>query len=395
MALRVTLVGPFPPQKKGEAHYLGEFASALRDSDSLQLSIVSQYSDTPFTDHWNEFEIRREFFDRSLRPSFGPQKELVEAVVRTEPDAVHLHYGPNLDYGGRLGEPLVGALRALRRRGIKVVLTLHSLWLPRDVVDSVPAQRLPSPIRPLILRYFGWLMRSLRANCDVFACLVSSGNSPMTQEFADAYELRGLVEEVHGCKPRFSELPPGPPLIFSFGFLRPDKGFEYLIDGFARYVAQGGAGRLLIVGRPQTEGDLPYAKYLQEKARHVPDGRCTVEARFCSDEELESFLAASSLIVLPYLRNVGASGPLHHALGAGRAIITTDVGHNRALAGIATLVKPADADALADALAATLQNSQRTSDAARRVRAEALDRSWTMLAARYETLYANLRERAA
>ena len=395
MSLRVTLVGPFPPQKKGEAHYLGEFATALRDRGDLELSIVSQYWDKPFIDRWNEFEVRREFFDRSLRPSFAPQKELVDAVERTQPDAVHLHYGPNLDYGGRLGEPLVAALRTLRGRGIKVVLTLHSLWLPRDVVDSQPARRLPSPVRPLVVRYFGRLMRTLRASCDEFACLVSSANSPMTREFADAYGLSGISEEVHGCKPRFSDLPPGPPLVFSFGFLRPDKGFEYLIDGFARYVSQGGAGRLLIVGRPQTEGDLPYARYLQEKALRVPGSRCTVEARFCSDEELESFLQASSLIVLPYLRNVGASGPLHHALGVGRPIITTDVGHNRALAAVATLVKPADAGAIADALVATLQDSRAAADAAGRVRAQALERSWSMLAARYTRIYANLRERTA
>jgi len=367
----------------------------LRDRSDLELSVVSQYWEKPFIDSWNDFEVRREFFDRSLRPSFAPQRELIEAVARTQPDAVHLHYGPNLDYGGRLGEPLVGALRALRRQGIKIVLTLHSLWLPGDVLDSQPARRLPSPVRPLVRSYFGRLMRSLRSSCDEFACLVSSSNSPMTREFADAYGLHGISEEVHGCKPRFSDLPPGPPLIFSFGFLRPDKGFEYLIDGFAQYVARGGAGRLLILGRPQAEGDLPYARYLQEKALGVPAGRCTVEARFCSDEELESYLQASSLIVLPYLRNVGASGPLHHALGVGRPIITTDVGHNRALAGVATLVKPADASAIAEALVASLQDRRVAAEAAQRVRAQALDRSWSMLAARYESIYAGLRERTA
>lgn len=389
--MRVTLVGAFPPQAKGEAHYLGEFATALRRSNRIELSIVSQYRDKPSIDRWNGFEVRRDFFDRSLRPSFGRHDELLNAVVRTRPDMVHVHYGPNQDYGGRLGESLVYVLRSLRNRGIKVVLTLHSLWLPRDVLDSPPAQRLPSFARFLVPKYFGWLMRSMRRNCDEFACLVSASNSPMTTEFARAYGVEGVLEEVHGCRPRFSEIPGFPPVVLSFGFLRPDKGFEYLIDAFGRYVSVGGSGRLLIVGRPQTAGDAPYAQYLQRKASEILDGRCTVEARFCSDEELESFLHESSLIVLPYLRNVGASGPLHHALGVGRPIITTNVGHNRALAGITQLVEPASAETLAESLSAMLRDRASLLAATNGIRAEAAQRSWDRLADRYVTRYFNMR----
>jgi glycosyltransferase involved in cell wall biosynthesis len=388
--MRVTLVGPFPPQAKGEAHYLGEFATALRSRGGVDLSIVSQYSEKAFIDHWNDFEVRREFFDRSLSVSFARHDELIGAVLRTTPSVVHVHYGPNPDYGGRLGEPLIGVLKRIRERGIKVVLTLHSLWLPRDVLESPPARRLPSFVRRLAPGYVGWLMRSLRRNCDAFACLVSGAGSPTTREFMHAYRVEGVIEEVHGCRPRFSPLRNGTPVIFSFGFLRRDKGFEYLIDAFARYAANGGAGRVLIVGGLQNKSDAPYVRYLQERAAQVPDGRCRIEARFCSDEELESFLRASSLIVLPYLRNVGASGPLHHAMGAGRPIVATNVGHNRALTGIVKLVKPKDADALAEAIAATLTNGSSLTGVSEKVRAEAVRRQWSMLAGGYAALYAQL-----
>jgi glycosyltransferase involved in cell wall biosynthesis len=385
--MRVTLVGPFPPQAKGEAHYLGEFATALRARGDAELSIVSQYWEKPFTDCWNGFEVNREFFDRSLRASFASNDELVDAILRTRPSIVHVHYGPNTDYGGRLGEPLIGVLRRIRRTGIGVVLTLHSLWLPQDAVESPSAQKLPKFARALVPNYVGWLMRSLRRNCDAFACLVSAEDSPATREFAQAYGLDDVSEEVHGCKPRFAPPGNGPPLIFSFGFLRPDKGFEYLIDAFAAYAANGGTGRLLVVGRPQNDGDLPYVRHLQAKAAQIPNERCRIDARYCSEEELEGFLRSSSLIVLPYVRNVGASGPLHHAMGAGRPIVATNVGHNRALAGIVRLVEPKNAAALYDAMASMLANeSQRASDA-QRVCSEAMRRQWSVLAARYSLLY--------
>ncbi len=388
--MRITLVGAFPPQAKGEANYLGSFATALRRCNGVELSIVSQYSETPFVDNWNGVEVRREFFDRSLRPSFARHDELLDAIIRTYPDTVHVHYGPNQDYGGRLGEPLIYVLKSLRNRGIKVVLTLHSLWLPLDVLQSSPARRLPSLVRSLVPKYFGWLMRSLRTNCDAFACLVSSSNSPMTREFARAYGLNGVIEEVHPSEPRFSEIPCSPPVVFSFGFIRPDKGFEYLIDAFARYLSSGGTARLLIVGRPQTDSDASYAKYLQQKASKIPAGYCTIDFRFCSDEELESFLHASSVIVLPYLRNVGSSGPLHHALGVGRPIIATNIGHNRALAGIVTLVEPASVDALFEPLTKMLDDEALLAAASEPVRAEATRRSWSVLADRYATLYSRI-----
>lgn len=386
--MRVTLVGPFPPQKKGEAHYLGEYATALRRRGDVDVAVVSQYWDQPFSDAWNGFDVSRNFFDRSLRPSFAPNGELVEAVLRTKPQAVHLHYGPNQDYGGRLGEPLVAALREFRKRGIKVVLTLHSLWLPRDVLQSRPARRLPAPMRPIVLSYFGRLMRALRASCETFACLVSAPKSPVTQAFGSAYRIRDLLEEVHGCTPRFWNVPTGPPMVFSFGFFRPDKGFEYLIDAFGQYIDRGGTGSLLVVGRPQCPSDETYARSLRAKASQIPGDRCKVEVRFCPDDELESLLRASALVVLPYLRNVGASGPLHHALGAGRPIVTTDVGHNRALSGVVELVPPADAAALGDSLCALLRDETALTIATQRVRSEAVRRSWDCLADRYARIYA-------
>lgn len=388
--MKVALAGAFPPQQKGEASYLGSYALALRSQLGDQaITILSQYGRVPCADEWNGFSVRRIVRDRTERPSYRPQRELVDAVAASDADVVHLHYGPNQDYGGRIGEPLVGALRSIRRRGIKTVLTLHSLWMPRDVADSAPAQRLPPIARPLAIGYFGRFLRVLRAQCDAFLCLVSAQNSAMTFEFGQAYGLQDLGEEIHGCSIDFTPMPSGEPLILSFGFLRAEKGFEVLIEGFKKYVQRGGAGTLVIAGRPLSKEDERYAVHLATLAAPYPH-RIRFQKTYISDAELEKYLAAASIVALPYLRNVGASGPLHLALGVGRPVIATAVGHNRCLADGVTLVEPGSSEAIAAELFRLLHAPNELMAAAQKARDAAQRRNWNSLAAHNVDLYRRL-----
>ncbi|HLJ84922.1 MAG TPA: glycosyltransferase [Candidatus Eremiobacteraceae bacterium] len=391
--MKVALVGAFPPQQKGEAWYLGEYALALREEIGPEsIVVVSQYTDAPSKDSWRDFAVDRAIRDRSLgRPSYAPQRELVEAVLRHRPDVVHVTYGPNQDYGGRLGEPLVEAIRRLRAAGIPTVITLHSLWLPEDVRSSPAAGRLPSFLRPLVVAYFGRFMRRLNAAAARILCLAANENSPMTRALGESYQLKDLGEEVFGCSPHFVPLPAtGAPKIFAFGFVRPDKGFDVLLRAFAQYVREGGQGDLLIAGRPQAAADESYADELEQLAREVPAGRCRFERRFVPDDELERMVADSSLVVLPYLRNVGASGPLHIAIAAGRPIIATSAGHNAALRSVIDLVEPGDQTAIVAAMKAALASPDALRERVQKVVDFANRRSWAALAKTNAAIYDEL-----
>lgn len=380
--MKVALVGAFPPQQKGEAWYLGEYALALRDAIGPEsITVISQYVDAPSKDTWRDLAVDRAIRDRSTgRPSYLPQRELVDAVLRHKPDVVHLTYGPNQDYGGRLGEPLVAAIRQLRDAGIPTVITLHSLWLPEDVRSSPAARRLPSFLRPLAVAYFGRFMRRLDAAAARILCLVANENSPMTRALGESYHLDGLGEEVFGCSPHIVPLPAtATPRIFAFGFVRPDKGFDVLLRAFAQYVREGGRGDLLLAGRPQAAVDEAYADELERLSREVPADRCRFERRFVPDDELERMVADSSLVVLPYLRNVGASGPLHIAIAAGRPIIATSAGHNAALRSVIDIVEPGDQAGLVSAMRAALASDALT-ERAQKVADFANQRSWASLA---------------
>lgn len=390
--MRITLIGAFPPQQKGEAHYLGRYFHALHAIGGAEISIVSQYEKTPSLEEYEGVPLNRAIQDRSKAgTSYGPQTELVDAVLRTNPNIAHIHYGPGPDYGGRLGEALVPAMRALRNAGVRTVMTLHSIWLPEDVRDQARRLRAPRFVHPLIVAYFGRFMRKLRSSLDAELCLVSSENSPMTQKFAAAYGVRDLKEEVHATEPRIVAFrSTNDPRALAFGFLRPDKGFDLLIEAFAAHVAAGGRGRLAIVGRPQSPADEPYARRLSEMAEQIPGGRCTVEVRYVSDDELERQLREADAIVLPYLRNVGASGPLHHALGVGKAVICSDAGHNAALRGQLEVFTTGDVRELTSSLRRVLDDEayrMRLSESAASI---ATERSWSKLAERNRSLYLEL-----
>jgi len=393
--MRVALVGPFPPQQKGEAEYVQRSAEALtkflpRDN----IAIISQYDAVPSVERSNGFLVRRAIFDRSNRPSYAPQRELVEATIQSGAEIVHVHFGPNRDYGGRLGEPLAGALRTLRARGVRTVLTLHSQWMPSDVLSSAPAQRLPRILRPLVVRYFGRFMRRLRASCDAFLCVASARNSPLTDEFSRAYRLPNVGEELFSCVNEFSPPPQtSRPLIFSFGFLRPEKGFEVLIEAFLQYRKTGGAGRLVIAGVPLTDDDRRYARML----RALGDGHDSIEfvEAYLEKDDVDRYLRSCSVFVLPYLSAVGNSAPLHSALGFGRPVIATAIPRNLPLRNAVTLVPPASSNALANALGRLFNVPGALDESAARARSAAMERGADALASEQYDLYRHLLDKSA
>ncbi len=393
--MKVALVGPFPPQQKGEAEYLQRSAEALADFIPHEnIQIISQYDERPSIESVDGFLVRRAIFDRTRRPSYAPQRELPQAVLASEADIVHIHFGPNQDYGGRLGEPLIGALRSLQKRGIKTVVTLHSQWKPDDVIASPATRRLPAVLRPLVVQYFGGFVRRLRAGCDAFLCVVSVPHSPLKDEFVRAYHLYDVGEELFSCPIEFSALPRnGEPLIFSFGFLRPEKGFEVLIEAFLKYRNRSARGKLLIAGTPFNDADRRYIMML----RALTDGHESIELRegYLPPEEVRCNLRSCSVFVLPYLSAVGNSAPLHSAIGFARPVIASAVGPNAALGQVVNLVPPASSDALAIELGRLLDVPGALAQAANRARAGAIERSPRRVAAEQYHLYRRLLDPSA
>jgi glycosyltransferase involved in cell wall biosynthesis len=116
--------------------------------------------------------------------------------------------------------------------------------------------------------------------------------------------------------------------ILFFGNIAAYKGLEYLIDAFERIVADGGHYRLIVAGRPKSPSD-PYVADIRERLNCTTVRERTVlRMEFIPDEEMEVYLKAADVTVLPYTR-IFQSGVLFLAYSFGLPVIASDVGSLR------------------------------------------------------------------
>jgi glycosyltransferase involved in cell wall biosynthesis len=113
------------------------------------------------------------------------------------------------------------------------------------------------------------------------------------------------------------------------GAIKPYKGLEQLIDAFDAVLERDpGRRRLLVAGGP--DGDPATEAFLRRCVLHP---FVTLHARKIPGDEMQVFLRAADIVVLPYLRSLN-SGVLMLALSFGIPVVAPAVG------GIAEVVTP-------------------------------------------------------
>ncbi len=112
--------------------------------------------------------------------------------------------------------------------------------------------------------------------------------------------------------------------ILFFGYIRPDKGLEYLIEGFASFLKDApdqSEYLLKIVGRP--EGS--FEKYEELIRKFGVDSNIDKVLEYIPFEKVEEYFQETDLIVLPYIE-ISQSGVLQLAMSFGKPLIVTNVG---------------------------------------------------------------------
>src|SRR5262249_40932090 len=94
----------------------------------------------------------------------------------------------------------------------------------------------------------------------------------------------------------------GEKTILFFGNIAAYKGLEYLIAAFERLVADGRDYRLIVAGRAKKACD-PYVAAIRERlGRQAVRERALLRMEFIPDEEMEVYLKAADVAVLPCTR---------------------------------------------------------------------------------------------
>jgi D-inositol-3-phosphate glycosyltransferase len=116
--------------------------------------------------------------------------------------------------------------------------------------------------------------------------------------------------------------------VLFFGRIRPYKGIEHLLAAFHLIAANRSNYRLIIAGEPK-KGSEEYRNEIEQtvKTEFAPD-QIILKIQFIPDEEMELYLKAADVLVLPY-KEIFQSGVLFLAYSFGLPVVATDVGSFR------------------------------------------------------------------
>ena len=406
------MVGAFPPERCGEGNYAFMYVSSLlRQVHNVKVSVIShKVKGAPPLDGLSEEERTRveitktystgSFLGRNLSFIW-----LFRAIARSRPHLMHLTYGPNTDFGGRIGEPLILLFLLLRLARIPVVVTLHSTWLPANVYARGRELGHGHMLSLLSAVYFRLFTKAFTRLASRVQILTTSENSEIARAYQSVYGLPAskLGEEPHGC--RFCPITEGQmskakrdlgllgrDFVFSFGFIRRDKGFEDLLRAVSG-LSSSVRARLIVViaGNTTTVSDFEYFKSLKHMLSELAiEDVVTIDRRYVPDEEIWKYIEAADIVVFPYLRSVGASGPLHHVICRGKPIIAADTGFFSIMEGTIPLYTPGNHGKLAMLLESLLTSRNEYDAAVSLAETYALMHDWSRVVRLNIELYATI-----
>ncbi|MDR3635940.1 MAG: glycosyltransferase family 4 protein [Isosphaeraceae bacterium] len=257
--------------------------------------------------------------------------------------------------------------RALRRRGVRTIYTVHNILLHgyKNALHKV--------VRDSCLRA-GWrecdaLLVHTEGLREKLADFLGPGHPPI-HVTPHAVWSRGGPQEPIEVEPSSARTR----LLF-FGVVRQNKGLHILLRALGRLPNCD----LTAAGEIENDG---YRDRIRELSGHLAPGRFELIDRYVSEDEVPGLFASSRLVVLPYTSFAAQSGVLHLALAHGRPVVASDIGGMGECVrnwGIGQVVAPDDDVALAAAIQKALEPSayRDAVDATLRVRR---DLTWERMA---------------
>ncbi len=241
-------------------------------------------------------------------------------VVRARHDVVHLHW-PEYSFTGRWilvaaakAAVLVLALTRLRRRRVRIVWTIHNL-------SGHEARH-----RRLEAKMWNWFV----ARVDGYIALSASGRAAALARFPVLADRPGFViphghyrgeypDELDrvGARERLG-IPAGARVVAFVGSIRPYKNVPALIR--AVRAIPGREWRLLVAGEPATSA---IAAELTDAA--AGDERIRLDLAFVQRQDVQVYLRAADLVVLPYAEVLN-SGSALLALSFERPVLVPERG---------------------------------------------------------------------
>ena len=153
------------------------------------------------------------------------------------------------------------------------------------------------------------------------------------------------------------DLPSDRRILLFFGNIRPNKGLDVLLKALKDICVDNPGTLLVIAGAlPRGMSFQPYSEIIQ-RLNLSDNVRAVIE--FIPDEDVDCFMSASDVVVLPYNEFEAQSGVLLRAYAHKKPVVVTNVGAMGELVStdkVGLVVKPDMPEALAGAVINVLDN---------------------------------------
>jgi glycosyltransferase involved in cell wall biosynthesis len=379
--MRVCVVTTWPPHRDGIAYYSWKLYTEVEKHANVTI-IANRASEL---NKQNQARASARVIRCWQRHSFILFPQIFRESAKNQGDIIHVQHGWLL-----YGDPLVSAffpllLLMLRLFSKPVITTMHSVIstgaISKSLAENFVLKILSKPVVLSITKLIGRLSSNIIVH-----------NVLMKEVLIKEYNLNPskIIVIHHGVEEaRIFEVEPNSNSIMFFGHLRPMKGIENLLQAFQMLSEKNHDAKLFIVGSPHAHDKPDYMKNLQNKIMEIGT-KVTLET-FVSENRLSQLIAASEIIVLPYLDDgfIEASGALARVIDYEKAVVCTNIPKFRGELDESecVFVKPDDATGLAEALDLLLSNARLRREKAKRLKKLAKTRYWNVVAEEHVKFY--------
>jgi glycosyltransferase involved in cell wall biosynthesis len=344
--MRVALVGPTYPYRGGIAHHTTLLSEALRKKhDLLFVSFTRQYPKFLFpgkSDKEPGAKAVAETQVEYLLDSMNPLSWVATArrIARFKPELLILPWWV------AFWAPQFWTLSFLVRRfcRVRVVLMCHNVLEHEAGIFKAVATRLMFSCADRIVTQSASETERARNLLGEGASITTGFHptyAPLAKDVPDVAEARKILQL--GKKK----------VLLFFGFVRPYKGLDVLLEAMPKIIAKHDV-LLLVVG----EFWKDKGRYLQQIQDLNIEQCVRIHDEYVPNEAVGRYFAAADLVVQPY-RSATGSGISQLAYGFGKPVVATRVGNLDEVVedGVSgRLVPPGDAKALAAAVNESLED---------------------------------------
>jgi D-inositol-3-phosphate glycosyltransferase len=245
---------------------------------------------------------------------------LIRYAMRSKPAILHILWNNKFEYFDRTLLMLYYKLL-----GKKIALTVHNVnQAKRDLQDS-QLNRLTLKIQYSLSDHFFVHTKKMKdeliQDFGVAERAVTIIRHPINSAFPDTNLTSADAKRQLGLKSNEKA-------ILFLGRIKPYKGIEYLLTAFQQLVTRDGTYRLIVAGEPHKGSEAYLDEIRRIVARDFGQDKVILKVQFIPDEEMELYLKAADVLVLPY-KDIFQSGILFLAYNFGLPVVATDVGSFR------------------------------------------------------------------